>query len=78
MSSLQEQEQNAEEVDRAFTSSLNALGARLRSDPKQHTSDVKSKPSAPRAEQTESAGRPTASGQLYRVFRWLGPFSTHD
>ena len=65
MISLKEQEQTAEEVDRAFTPSSKALGDRVRSDPKQRTSDENSNSSAPRAEETECDERPAACGQQH-------------
>ena len=70
MISVKEQQQNAEEDDGSFTPSSNALGDRLRSDPKQRTPDENFTPSVSRTEQTESVGRLIASGQQY-----IGRFS---
>ena len=70
MISVKEQQQNAEEDDGSFTPSSNALGDRLRSDPKQRTPDENFTPSVSRTEQTENVGRLIASGQQY-----IGRFS---
>ena len=58
--SLKDQEQTAEEVHRAFTSSSKALGDRMRSDSKNSVLPMKiANPSAPRAEKTECDERPS-------------------
>ena len=60
------EEQTAEEVDRAFTPSSEALGDRVRSDPKQCAfEEKKNSSSAPREEETECDERLAASGQQH-------------